>query len=104
MTNGDSSFYEADREGRLLRESGVSVVVIGVGDDANRDLLSAIADNEDSLFFADDFAKLLSDTSLIQGRSCLAAESTLATFLNESNLHEIFVDGYVDAFSLRTTV
>jgi len=76
MTAGDSSFFEADKEAGFLRESGVSVVVIGVGRGINQELLSAIADNSDSLFLADDFNRLIDDTGLIVGKSCSAVEST----------------------------
>ncbi|KAK2157252.1 hypothetical protein LSH36_194g00020 [Paralvinella palmiformis] len=75
ITDGGSSFYEADREAGLLRKSGTSIVVIGVGSEINQTLLSAIADNSESLFLADDPNKLIADTSLILGKSCSAAES-----------------------------
>jgi len=87
MTDGGSSFYEADHEAGLLRKSGTSIVVIGVGSEINQKLLSAIADNSESLFLADDFNKLIADTSLILGKSCSAVESTndFHTFTGERN-------------------
>jgi len=75
MTDGKSSFLEADYEARLLRENGISIVVIGIGLD--QDLLLAIADSEQNLFLIDDFNKLVQDTSLILGRSCSAVESMI---------------------------
>ena len=75
FTDGASSYIEADTAARQLRESGVSIVVIGVGSSINKDLLSAIADRDDSVFFLEDFSMLLNDTSLILGRSCSAVES-----------------------------
>ena len=77
ITDGESRFYEADKEARSLRESGVSIVVIGVGSSINKDLLLAIADDDDSVFLSSDFNNLLNDTSLILGRSCSAVESTV---------------------------
>ena len=77
MTDGMSSFIEAAHEARLLREKGVSIVVIGVGSNIDRDLLLAIAESEQNLFLIDDFDSLLEDSSLILGRSCSAVESNI---------------------------
>ena len=75
MTDGESRFLEADYEARLLRENGISIVVIGIGSSIDQDLLFAIADSEQNLFLIDEFNKLVQDTSLILGRSCSAVES-----------------------------
>ncbi|KAK2150169.1 hypothetical protein LSH36_419g00029 [Paralvinella palmiformis] len=92
MTDGMSSLIEADHEARLLREKGVSIVVIGVGSNLNRDLLLAIAESEQNLFLIDDFDSLLEDSSLILGRSCSAVETDFPILLDCPRLSNPIID------------
>ena len=71
VTDGESDHENAVREGDLLRQDGTTIVTIGVGPNANRDLLWKISGGDDDLVFHQvDFAQLEQNRNLLMGAVC----------------------------------
>ena len=86
VTDGDSSVLETTYQAQLLRDKGVSILVIGVGDDINQDLLHTISNTDDNLLIISDFDKLSDETNFVIKRFRFDTEGIVCFLLSSSLL------------------